>query len=265
MPHPGLQYRSRSGLSVVSRQPRFYICHEVLAFSGVHRRHRLGPIMSLEEAAESLLASLPLARLTLEATKALSLYRVDTNSSLRLLAMGPWVGIRGEDWGAGVRSVLTLPDKSRKKCLNSAKKIPIIRCRNHKRREQIKNASLDSLPTASPGPIYYSAHVGTTVDKNRNGRGQTKPLPFGPRQGTPLQASRTPQCRPMGDCGWTSSWEQRQEGQATCRVAPVHRAFCEVESCWGPRDTFLAVGRLLQRMRKPQWQQGPQGLVSLGL
>lgn len=32
------------------------VCHKAPAFLGVHRRNRLGPIMSLEEAADSLLA-----------------------------------------------------------------------------------------------------------------------------------------------------------------------------------------------------------------
>lgn len=62
------------------------VCHEVLAFLGVHRRNRLGPFMSLEEAADSLSwQGLPLAQLALEATAALSPTKVDTNSSHRLL------------------------------------------------------------------------------------------------------------------------------------------------------------------------------------
>lgn len=63
-----------------------YSLSQVLGFLGAHRRHRLDPIKSPEKATESLpWQGLPLTYLTLEATEALLLHKVDTNSSHRLL------------------------------------------------------------------------------------------------------------------------------------------------------------------------------------
>lgn len=120
----------------------------------------------------------------------------------------------------------------------------------------MKNLSLDYLLTANCSHVYYSAHAGITVDKNRNG------LAFLSSKGTLLHGSKTPTMRDLGvtmgpDIKLPA--EAGRLGFSALLESPSWTlwAFCEVERCCGPREMSWLRGQSgLVHATTVQWQYG---------